>query len=499
MPDCLSEVRVRRLIPMTVAVLVLGCSKPAVDPVPGRDATVSDASGDAASSPEMGADAPDAVADAPAPTYALLPTQPATTRLGDRRGRAVVRGLIHAHSVHSHDACDGKPTLEDGSSNEPCLADFRRGICETRQDYVFLTEHIDLTADTNFDELSLVRPGDEPVRNAAGDIVANFVACENGHRALVIPGGEFDLMPVGLDGHVAGTPAERNAAYSEETPERVQSYKDLGAVVLQAHSEQRDRDTLRSLNLDGFEVYQLHANVDPNIRADFLGLEASGFLNAAVPFVQGGGGNPDLLFLTFVEPNVPSIAHFDALVSEGQHLTGTGGTDCHQNVLRMTMSDGERVDAYRRMMRWFSNHMLVDELSVDGTRDALRDGRLSIVFEVMGSPLGADFVAEAGAQSYEMGEVAPIGDTPALRLARPEVLDWGAVPVRLEILKIEPGGAVVVAEGTESLEYAVTEPGAYRAIVYITPEHLAVHLDEQRAPLAAQEYQWIWYNPIYVR
>lgn len=488
--------RMRITLPLVAAaaLLLVGCSKNTSDPMDmAGDTAGSDASRDMGSDTVIDLGRP---ADA---TFEMLRTQPGTSRLDTVRGLTIMRGIIHAHSVHSHDACDGEPVLEDGASNEPCLIDFRRAICETRQDYVFLTEHEELAAEVEFDELSLVRPGDTALMGDDGQTVAARILCENGHDALLIPGGEFGLMPVGLSNHLPGTPEERDAAYNEVTPERVESYRELGAVVLQAHTESRDREELRALGLDGFEVYQLHANVDPGIREEWLGLDPAGFLNAAVPFVQGGGGHPDLLFLTFFEPNLPSIAHFDALVADGQRLVGTGGTDCHQNVLRMSMSDGERVDSYRRMMRWFSNHLLVDDVSVDGLRNALSDGRLAIVFEVMGTPSGADFYGAARERTYEMGEYMPLDGPPILHVARPNIVDWGAANVRLEIRRSNADGtSEVVAEGSSDLEFEVTEPGAYRAVVYLTPDHLAPHLDEARQPLAEKEYQWIWFNPIYV-
>lgn len=433
-------------------------------------------------------------------TFSLERTQPPTSLLGKRRSYDVVRGLIHAHSVHSHDACDGEPELENGEPNEPCLQDFRNAICTTRQDYVFLTEHEGLAAFHEFDELSLVRGDDQPIVGANGRIVGNRITCENGHESIIIPGGEFSLMPIGLTDHLPGTADERDMLYGEVTPERVQSYKDLGAVVLQGHAESRDRDELRQLNLDGFEVYQLHANVDPDIRADWLGLDRFGFVAEALPFIQNKTeSHPDLVFLTFVAPNQPSVSHFDALVAEGQHLTGTGGTDCHQNVFQAEMSDGERVDGYRRMMRWFSNHLLVDDTSPDSLRAAVRDGRLAIVFEIFGTPKDHDFRAQTATTTTEMGESVSLGVAPMIIVENPTVIDWGPVQTHIELFKIESTGGVVVAEtDSERLEFTVTEPGAYRAVISITPTHLLPHLFGDYQMLAEQTYEWIWFNPIYV-
>ena len=477
------------------------CSSPTGAPDSGHaepDRGVRDASRDLApDTPDVRMTA-DAANDVGAPSaYQLEPTLPSTAELGMRRGQRFVRGIIHAHSIHSHDACDGEPEV-DGAPNEPCLADFRRAICETRQDYVFLTDHEELAALRPYDDLLLMRAGDEAV-TVDGAAVANRMSCDNGHEALILPGGEFGTMPIGLPAHLAGTPEERHAAYEEVTPERVQALKDLGAVVLQAHAESKTRESLRSLGLDGFEVYQLHANLDPDIRGDYLGLEPSVFLDATIPFVQGRGGAADLVFLAFVEPNVPSIAHFDALVAEGQHLTGTAGTDCHQNALPIKMKDGERVDSYRRLMRWFTNYLLVPDVTPDSLKGAVRGGRLAIVFEAFGVPEGFDFRAESGGTAAELGGEVSLESAPRLVLERPTVLGYGEVETRLAILRIEADGAVVVAEGADSLELAPTEPGAYRATVWIRPAHLRDHLQNESVALADREYEWIWANPIYVR
>lgn len=483
---------------VVISGLLVGCT---ANVTPGTDASTGDDLAEMTDAHTDGDDAQidfDAVSDAgPPPAYELLPTQPPTAMLPEVRGLRPVRGIIHSHSIHSHDACDGEPELEGGSPNEPCLDDFRAAICETKQDYVFLTEHEELAAFHEFEDLLLLR-GDDEVVERGGSPIANRMHCPDGHRPLILPGGEFGTMPVGMTRHTGPFGETLAGEYDQITAAQVQAFRDVGAVVLQAHAESRERSELRDLGLDGFEVYQLHANVDPDIREDYLGLDAVGFLTAATPFIQGLGGAPDLVFLAFVEPNQPSLAHFDALVAEGQRLVGTAGTDCHQNALPIQMSDGERVDSYRRMMRWFSNWMLVDELTPEALTGALKDGRLFFAFEIFGTPEGFDFRAEAGGDVYEIGDEAPLADAPELVVSQPEVLGFGPVQSTQHILRIEQGGAVEVAGGEGEVRYQPDAPGAYRAVVRIVPTHLAPHLEENRKELAEDEYEWIWANPIYV-
>ncbi len=44
------------------------------------------------------------------------------------------KGVLHVHSVYSHDACDGDG-LPDGSPNAPCLADMRAAPCNVGYDF----------------------------------------------------------------------------------------------------------------------------------------------------------------------------------------------------------------------------------------------------------------------------------------------------------------------------------------------------------------------------
>lgn len=37
----------------------------------------------------------------------------------------------------------------------------------------------------------------------------------------------------------------------------------------------------------------------------------------------------------------------------------TLGNDCHRDTFPQLLPDGERIDSYRRMMLWFTNHLLV--------------------------------------------------------------------------------------------------------------------------------------------
>jgi len=172
------------------------------------------------------------------------------------------------------------------------------------------------------------------------------------------------------------------------------------------------------------------------------------------------------------------------------------------------MQDGERVDSFRRMMMWFSNHLLVRP-KTDGSwddrdlKDALRAGRLYGAFEVMGYPEGFDYHAEVGDQAYEMGDEVPLADQPVLHVSRPSVrnLDPNREPpvLKLRILRAITNGFEEVASGDDALTFTPTQPGAYRAEVRMVPLHLREDLHNDATTVLAHDYVWIYANPIYVR
>jgi hypothetical protein len=194
------------------------------------------------------------------------------------------------------------------------------------------------------------------------------------------------------------------------------------------------------------------------------------------------------------------------VLASGAKRVTTMATDCHRNSFPAILPDGERVDSYRRMMQWFSNHLLVkadaqghwDDRSL---KDALRKGRLYGAFEVFGYPLGFDYHAEQGGAVHEMGEEVSLAQNPSLKVAMPKIdaLDPSkeAPELRIRILRAKDGGWDVAAEKDAALTFAPTLPGVYRAEVRITPKHLRAYLSTYSAQ-ADRDFPWIYSNAIYV-
>lgn len=422
--------------------------------------------------------------------------------MGVRRGLTPARGIIHLHSPYSHDACDGEPRAFDGSLDESCLADLKRALCTDRIDFAALTDHDATMADEAFADLFLSR-GDVDLLPDPAAPTAGRLRCDDGHRVLLFVGGENDQMPILLDRHPDGTVDQRHAAYNSEDPADMARWRDLGGLAWYAHTEKHPLDKLRAARPDGIEIYNLHANIDPDIRQDLLGLDGPGAIRAVVQFADTSpeGPEPDLALLSFLEPNDVSLGRWDALLADGMRVWGSAGTDAHQNALPLELRDGERGDSYRRMIRWFSNVVLADDPTDPASIEAaLRAGRMFVAFELFGTPVGFDVTA-GGAELG--GDVAP-GD--ALVVSVPEVLDLDpslpAPDVHAVILRIDPNGSVTeVARGRGPEVTATVEAGAaaYRVEVRIVPRHLGPYLGNLGPDDAEREHVWIYANPVFVR
>lgn len=422
-----------------------------------------------------------------------------TARAAGPRGLLDRKGLIHAHSVYSHDACDGQPLEADGGINQACFDDFRRDLCRAKHDFVFLTDHNTHFSEFDFPDVLLYRAdrGDALVTHGEGP-TANWAACPDAPPALILAGTETAMMAVGLEAHVDG----RGAVYGADGAASLEAVKAAGAVALEAHTEDWTPEQLVSLPLDGFEMFNLHRNSLKN-----AGIAAELILNKVDKGDFDGLPEPDAFFTAFVLDDDVYAATWGTALARGVKRVTTMGTDCHRNTFPQLLQDGERVDSYRRMMIGFSNHLLVTP-KADGSwddrdlKDALRARRLYGSFDFLGTPDGFDFTATAGGVVHELGDEVPLAGGVTLQVATPTVrdLDPAADPpvVRTLLLKAREGGWDEVAQTTgATLSFTVTEPGAYRAEVRMTPKHLRPFIG-RRADFIKAERPWVYSNAIYV-
>ncbi len=434
-------------------------------------------------------------------TWAEVPWDRGLPRLhADLRGHVLQRAILHLHSPWSHDACDGEGWV-DGVLDLACEDDLRAGLCTAGVDVAFLTDHPAHAVEAEFPDWLLPAEGDAWIEQD-GEPIGNRVACPDGTTVDVFPGIEDELMPVGLDRHAANDPEARDALYNRYDGETVAAFRAAGATVLVAHTEQRDVDTLAALQqagLVGVEAFNLHAMVDPDLREDFLGLDGFAWLEATFPFLDPATElEPDLAFLAFFEPQEVSLATWDALTALAP-TTGIAGTDAHQNVLPSLAADGERFDSYRRMMRWFSNWLLVEgdpaqPPAPESFQAAVEAGRVWIVFEAFGTPEGFDAVLRDDAGDHEVGSTTSTG---TLEIGCPELADASprsGDPPEIEVRILRDGLPWATGCGSHRID----EPGDYRVEVWITPHHLAGFLPGHE-DLAGVARPWILANPFRVR
>ena len=424
----------------------------------------------------------------------------AVDEIGVVRGYVPTRSIVHLHSPWSHDACDGEP-MPGGVPDESCLQDLRDGLCITRVDLAFVTDHPSFAADQTFEAMFHHRDGDTWVDGADGGHVANQIHCDNGHVVTWVPGYEDELMPVGLHRQVADNAEDTYAITNGYDAAALDEERAASAIVFTAHTEQRDPADLARLQdagLTGTELFNLHAAFAPNIRADYLGLGATSWVPDAVPFLdQNGTAEPDLFVLSVLSEHTPSVQKWDALLARGP-MVGTAGTDAHQNVLPTLLRDGERGDSYRRMLRWFSNVVLVgpaDGEGPDAVKRALAAGRTFVAFEVLGTPNGFDFhLTDDGGAIVEMGAAGTGGTVtvacPGLSVSSPHGLE--APELTATIFK--DGAAWATGCG----DHPTDGPGVYRVRIDMIPRHLTDFLGADPAPWM-RPFPWIYSNAIRVQ
>jgi hypothetical protein len=441
----------------------------------------------------LAACAPD---DQPEPLDAWEPGEALASDISAPRGQLDVRGIIHAHSVYSYDACDYEPVDDDGNVDEQCFDELRSGLCAVLHDFVMLSDHRDAFAHTPFPETLLYRPDRGDVLVERGGLpVANRAACPDGGAPLVLAGVEAGTMPVGLEHHVSDDPG---AVYGSKEPADIAAMKEAGAVILAQHTEDWTVEQLVELPIDGFEMFNIHANLfDDPVAAINLLLRIEDSIYD-LP-------HPDLIVGLVVHESPDYVDVWGTVLSRGARRVTTMGTDSHRNSIPEVLLDGERGDSFRRMMAWFSNHLLV-EAEPDGSwddrhlKEALRAGRLYGVFEFLGFAEGFDYVGRSGDTTFEMGAEAPVGATLSLQLPSVRGLDPNVDPPELtaRILKAREGGWDEVASGAGSLEFVAEAAGAYRAEVRMRPRHLRAAF-EPDAEYADADFVWIYGNPIYVQ
>ena len=413
------------------------------------------------------------------------------------RGFLPLRSILHLHSPLSHDACDGLG-YQEGLLDEECLQQMRDGLCRVGIDLGYLSDHPSYAAYHPFEEILLPRGDDELIFDG-DDPIANLIPCASGHEVLLMAGIEDELMPLGLDRHAAPYGDEADTLYNGSGQDLFDAVADAGGMVFQEHPEERDLATLaarQDMGLVGLEVFQLHAMLDPGAREEIYGLDPFGWVEDVEPFTHPDAtAEPDLLFLAFFQELGPNVERWDHLLSRGPAV-GIAATDAHRNVMPIELRDGERPDGYRRNMRWFSNVVLADDKPPAAADAAVRAGRLYMAFEILGTPDELTFWYDDGAGTeHEMGASCTGCTGGTLHLDCP-VLSENSPRDGINAPEI---AATIFKDGqswqTGCGTFEITDPGAYRARIDITPHHLTPFLGDDPAPYL-HAYPWVYTNAI---
>ncbi|MBY0472284.1 hypothetical protein K2X30_14045 [bacterium] len=435
---------------------------------------------------------------------------PASSELGTPRGYQIARTIIHLHSPYSYDACDRAGLGKDGTPNAECLSHLRSALCSNHIDAAFLTDHPHHMAEKTFEELLLYKSGDTLLLNGGDPYANQLEACEDGHQTVLSVGYEDRLMPIGMTAHLAGTTAQRLTDYVTETSAFVTQLKtDTSAIVIVPHTESRSDTLLSTLGMDGIEVFNIHANIDPKIRGRHLRLDYFDRFSDLLPYWIDPfhEESPDLAWLSLFQLSDVYAEKWDKLLGAGSKVFGTGGSDAHENTIKSKTSDGERVDSYRRLMRWVSNHFLVSSRTYANIKSAVGAGRSWIVFEGFGTPVGMDFYADNGTTLYNPGETGTYAaGTTTLNLKLPSLHKNSPQGDRSPVIhaflyKVNSDGTrtlVASSTGGGDIRYTVPAVGIYRAVVTITPLHLADFMNYDRQKAFA-EAPWILTNPVYLQ
>lgn len=462
------------------------------------------------------------------------------------------KGVLHVHSVYSHDACDGDG-LPDGSPNAPCLADMRAAPCNVGYDFVNLTDHPAHMNEFSPTENLLYDPskGDELVMGSDGvSPIGNYVKCSNGKRVLFTFGYEaLHTLPLMFEKHPTKYEAYDTSRPLADVQALSADLKDAGALLALAHSEESDidPDLIAKGGAEMMEWYNPHGNFKKTMGTDKVSgnpLTLLGFFGSIGDFLSGSssGANADLVYLKLLQTWPTEGFTKWREVQKQKFVPGVLGSDVHQNISidpvckgatqalcaaaagsqgsalalliaggQLMMNDGKRLDTYDRIMRWLHNNVLTNDVSPAGLKDAMRHGRSYGVFSVFGDPTGFYFEGDAAGKALDLGDEAagPVKLTykvPDVPVPTPGGAQFDAASaknaiVRAVLFRTDATGTKEVVTATSLgavTEKTVTEPGSYHVEVWVKPKHLVGTLGPS-AGLADSEYLWFITNPIRVK
>jgi hypothetical protein len=287
-------------------------------------------------------------------------------------------------------------------------------------------------------------------------------------------------------------------AYIDKTFSAREEYlklaKSAGGIVFLSHVEEQLDSVVGEL--DGLEIYNHHADFSDEdefvkwLRASFIApdrLRQIERVLAEYPMEFFGASQdyPELV-----------IAKWDRDLSR-QRSTGVSANDCHHNQVftikaappdailidavgesqrKITTKQAPRVaemlkdrksgeviakldfDPYERSLRYVTTHFLMRNLNESSVRQALRQSHTYVAHDWLCDPTGFAFIAEAnGKRVGVMGDEVKTANGMKLRLEAPVA----------GLIKLFLNGRLIHEGRSNGLSYAIDEPGAYRAEVWL--------------------------------
>ncbi len=420
------------------------------------------------------------------------PSLEPSSKIEPVREYKIARTIIHAHSIYSHDGCDGN-SIANGNPEEECVLQLRDAICKLNLDALFISDHASSLADEeDFSKLYYPREGDTTIME--GDIqTGNQLNCSNGARPIIMVGSENDIMPIGITSHPAQDISERKNIYDSVDESAIEAFRKVNGVVCTAHSEGKDDDYLINSSLDCMEIYNFHVSI----------LSSSGLVVLADYLNQPEKmPHPDIAFLAFYEPLKLQLGKWYVTV-EKRNITPIIGTDIHRNAVKKELSDGERLDSYRRFMRWFSNFLMVKEFKPSEFKKAIKEGRIYVVAEGLGTPTGFDFYADTKNGIVNPGNTIKLEDFNKFVIRIPEILGIKNADqyIRARLFKIKDKSEIeilapVPRDKGDTIELISNiDKGVYAVQILLTPMHLK-KVCKRWASDYIKEFVWIYSNTI---
>jgi len=296
--------------------------------------------------------------------------------------------------------------------------------------------------------------------------------------------------------------------------EYAQMVKENGGHIFLSHIE--ERPDWSTANLTGMEIYNHHADFKPEL--EFLRwlpqtLSDPDGIAQVQQFLRD---YPQEFFGVTQDYLSDYIRKWD---TDSQHhrVTGVAANDCHHNqvitvkvaapdtvTLWLTgdkeptftvkanrapripeLTKGKQIgdviavidiDPYDRSLSYVNTHILAKQLNEASVRQALQLAHAYVSHDWLCDPTGFAFVVNKGTrQAAIMGDELKFGTGMKLQIAAP-------TSGRIRLFR---NGAMVQETKGNTLDFAVTEPGTYRAEVWL-------ELDGEWRP-------WIYANPIRIR